>query len=214
MNNQLSTCLLSTAYWGNIQYFTKFILYKNVIIEQYETYPKQSYRNRCNIYGVNGVQTLNVPIKKGTTKNVLVKDLQISYDMPWQNNHFKTIESAYRSSPFFEYLLDDIIPIYNTKYKYLLDLNRQIFEVCCEWLSIDNKDVKLSDDFELKPSCDDYRNTIHPKASKNAEDKYFCQEQYIQGFEQRNGFISNLSILDLIVNTGSEARNILFKSIK
>lgn len=208
-----NNCILSTAYWGNIQYFTKLLLYENVLIEKWETYPKQSFRNRCNIYGVNGIQTLNVPIKKGSKKNIVIKDIEISYDTNWQTNHFKSIESAYSSSPFFEFFADDLNTIYNTKHKYLLDLNLQILNISCEWLSIDNN-YTFSNEFVLNTKHADYRMSIHPKTTKNKHDKYFEQAYYMQGFEQRNGFLPNLSIIDLIVNMGSEARSILFKSIR
>ncbi len=207
-----NTCILSTAYWATIQYFTKFLIFNKIQIEQWETYPRQSYRNRMVIYGANGVQTLQVPVAKGSFKKILLKDIKISYDTNWQKNHFKTIESAYRSSPFYEYYIDDIVPFYKKRYKYLLDLNHNILEVVLSVLELQYK-INYTDKFELHPNFVDFRNSIHPKKEKQNFDASFKPVEYIQGFEQRHGFVSNLSIIDLIFNTGPEAVSILSKSI-
>lgn len=206
------TCLLSTAYWAPIQYFTKLISYNNVLIEKWETYPKQSYRNRMMIYGVNGIQPLQIPVVKGSFKNILLKDIEISYDSNWQKNHFKSIESAYRSTPFYEYYIDDILPFYEKKFKYLLDLNNSILDECLSILDCKSS-IKMTNDFELNPDITDFRSSIHPKKTNTIKDNTFKPIEYIQGFEQRHGFISNLSILDLIFNCGPESGSILKKCI-
>jgi hypothetical protein len=208
MNN---TCLLSTAYWAPIQYFTKFILHDNILIEKWETYPKQSYRNRMMIYGVNGVQSLQIPVVKGSSKNILLKDIKIAYDSNWQNNHIKSIESAYRSTPFYEYYIDDILPFYENKYEYLLDFNNAILKESLLMLDLD-ANFNTTSDFELTPQVLDLRNTIHPKTVNKIVDSNFKQIEYIQGFEQRHGFVPNLSILDLVFNCGPEAGSIIRKS--
>jgi hypothetical protein len=211
MNNN---CLLSTAYLPNIQYLSKIVSYSNVYIEQYETYSRQSYRNRTHIYSANGIQALQIPIAKISGKNTPLKDIKISYDTNWQKNHLKSIESAYRSTPFYEYYIDDIICFYKEKSKYLLDYNIKILETILSILDID-KNIKLSEDFVLKPeNTDDFRNSIHPKPKYNSEDNSFRPIQYIQGFEQRHGFVPNLSVLDLIFNTGTEAESIIIQSAK
>lgn len=207
-----NTCILSTAYWAPIQYFSKFILYNNALIEQWETYPKQSYRNRMMIYGVNGIQSLQIPVVKGSFKNILLKDIEISYDSSWQKNHIKSIESAYRSTPFYEYYIDDILPFYEKKFKYLLDFNNDILKECFSILDL-KPNISMTDDFDLKPDSDNFRNSIHPKATNIITDISFKPIEYIQGFEQRHGFIPNLSILDLIFNCGPESGSILKKCI-
>jgi len=207
-----STGYLSTAYWAPIQYISKLLIFNKIIIEQYETYPKQTYRNRLMIYGANGVQSLQVPVNKGSFVNILLKDIEISYAENWQRNHLKSIESAYRSSPFYEYYIDDILPFYEKKYKYLIDLNQNILETCTTMLNIKTH-IELSSNFEMQPNGFDLRNSIHPKVEKQLDDIFFKPYEYVQGFEQRHGFIPNLSILDLIFNTGPEAGSILKNSI-
>ncbi|MDA3894265.1 MAG: WbqC family protein [Salinivirgaceae bacterium] len=203
-----SICFLSTAYWAPIQYYAKLIAFNKAIIEQWETYPKQTYRNRMLIYGANSIQSLQVPVIKGSFKNILLKDVKISYADNWQKNHIKSIESAYRSAPFYEYYIDDIIPFYHKKYTYLFDLNNELLEETKGMLDADF-DVELSSDFELMPQINDYRYSMHPKREKNIPDNSFKSVEYIQGFEQRHGFVPNLSILDLIFNVGPEASLIL-----
>ena len=206
----LSNCILSTAYWPNIQYFTKIVSCVKVYIEQFETFPKQSYRNRCALYGPNSIQTLQIPILKGE-HNQITKDVRIAYQMPWQKNHFQTIKSLYKSSPFFDYYADDIEFFYNRKFDFLLDYNNAIFEVCCRWLKIGNN-TELTSDYVKNPLCSDFRNTIHPKQSHQAEDKDFNPLKYTQVFSDRFGFIPNLSIIDLVMNCGPDSVSILKSS--
>jgi len=208
-----NTCILSTSYWPTIQYFSKVFKYDNIFIEQYETYPRQTYRNRIHIYSANGLQSLQIPVIKASNKNIILKDIQISYDTNWQKNHLKSIESAYRSTPFYEYYIDDIKPFYVQKTKYLLDFNNEILNTCLSILEID-KQIEYTKDFILKyDNIIDFRNTIHPKKKYSIPDKDFIPVKYIQGFEQRYGFIPNLSILDLIFNTGPETSSIVSNSI-
>jgi hypothetical protein len=207
----MQQCILPLFYWGPVQYFTKLINRPKIWLEQFETYPKQSYRNRCEIYGPNGKQALQVPVERGSFHKTLFCDLKIAYDTAWQKNHLKSIEAAYRSSPFYEYFIDDVLPVYRKKPKFLLDLNLAVFEQSLEWLNLD-LEWALTNDFQLVFDGDDYRDTMHPKAAKNQPDSAFSPASYIQGFEQRHGFIPNLSILDLIFNTGPDTVNIIKSS--
>src|SRR5680860_272009 len=121
--------LISTAYFSPVQYYTKFLLYKEIHIEQFEHFNKQTYRNRCVILGGNGPISLVVPVVNGRRQKIPIKDLKISYDVDWQRNHWRTIFSAYNSSPFFEYYTDEIQPFFEKKCKFLLDLNFSAHEL-------------------------------------------------------------------------------------
>ena len=204
---------LSTAYFAPIQYYSKFLLYSEVFIERFENFHKQTYRNRCVILGGNGPISLVVPVVKGRGAKILIKDLKISYDTNWQRNHWRTIFSAYNSSPFFEYYKDEIQPFFTQKAKFLLDFNLSIHESICELLEIENN-ANVTDDFEKVPSNTiNFRELISPK-NKTEIDKHFQPEKYTQVFSEKFGFIPNLSILDLLFNEGPNSYSVLEKSIK
>lgn len=201
--------LLNTAYFPPIQYYDKIYNNNDVLIEQYETYGKQSYRNRCDIYGANGVLTLSVPVVKGAKKKILTKDIKIEYVTDWRKNHLKSIESAYSRSPYYEYYIDDIIPLFDKKYDFLLDLNNDIMSVVNEILDI-SPNVMMTDDYiQDIADVDDWRDGIHPKKSKIKRADNFVCKQYTQVFSDRLGFKPNLSILDLIFNSGPESADVL-----
>ena len=210
----MDTCILSTVYWGPVQYYTKLLSFSHIYVEQWETYPKQTFRNRCVIYGPNGAQPLMVPVEKGSFHKILTKDIKLSYDTTWIKNHLKSLEAAYRSSPFYEYYMDDIWQLYQKPYTFLLDLNWEILQLTLKWLKMEMIEVHWTKSFEIEGNFSDFRMSIHPKAGKMADDTSFKPITYTQGFEQRFGFIPNLSILDLIFNTGPEARTIFINSSK
>jgi hypothetical protein len=206
------TILLSTAYFAPIQYYSKFQDSEIVYIEQFENFIKQTYRNRCVILGGNGPIQLIVPVVKGRGPKILIKDLQISYDTDWQRNHWRTIFSAYSSSPFFEYYKDDIHPFFETKHNFLLDFNLKIHETICELLEIENNTV-LTSDFEKVPERTvNLRKRISPKI-KTQSDNDFQTVQYTQVFSDKLGFVPNLSILDLLFNEGPNSYSVLEGSI-
>lgn len=200
--------LLSTAYFGPVQYYSFCVKTEKVYIEQYENFIKQTYRNRCVILGGNGPIQLIVPVVKGRGPKTLIKDLQISYDTNWQRNHWRTIFSAYNSSPFFEYYKDDFLPFYETKHRFLLDFNLKIHETICELLEIDNNTI-LTDDFEKVPGGTiNYRELISPKINWQS-DTNFKSVKYTQVFSDKLGFVPNLSILDLLFNEGPNGYAVL-----
>jgi hypothetical protein len=206
--------LLTTSYFPPIQYYSKIVNDNNILIEQYENYGKQSYRNRCDIYGANGKLSLSVPVIKGARKKILTKDIQIEYIENWQKIHFKGIESAYRKSPFYEYYIDDIQPLFSKNHKFLIDLNNEILQVTNEILEI-SPIIKMTDDY-IKDSTGmiDWREGIHPKPSKRREDNSFQINPYTQVFSNKLGFEPNLSVLDIIFNLGPEALYYLENTVK
>ncbi len=208
----MNRILLSTAYFAPIQYYSKFLNYKEVYIEQFEHFNKQTYRNRCIILGGNGPIQLVVPVVKGRGRKILIKDLKISYDTEWQRNHWRTIFSAYNSSPFFEFYKDDIQPFFESKHKFLFDFNLKIHELICELIEIENNTI-LTIDFEKVPdntlNC---RENISPKIHP-LNDLEFQPQKYTQVFSDKLGFVTNLSILDLIFNEGPNSYSVLESSI-
>lgn len=204
MSNQV---ILSTAYLPPLQYFSKLVKYNTILIEAHENFIKQTYRNRCNIYGANGMLALTVPVKKIDTKTN-IKDLIIDYDTNWRKLHWKSIESAYRSSPFFEFYADYFQPFYDKKYQFLIDFNHDLIETIADQLEID-LNIKYTDEYIHHENIDfdDFREKIHPK--KKIKDPAIIQNEYFQVFSEKHGFIPNLSIIDLLFNTGPEALNYL-----
>ena len=201
--------ILSTAYLPPVQYFTKLIKYDDILIEAHENFIKQTYRNRCNIYGANGLLALSIPVKKINTKTK-IKDIVIDYDTNWPKMHWKSIESAYRSSAFFEFYADYLAPFYHKKYQFLIDFNHDIIKMLAEQLEIDiNFSYSEKYGFPEKIPFDDFRDIIHPK--KKRSDPDFKEKEYFQVFSDKQGFISNLSIIDLLFNTGPEALQYLKK---
>jgi len=207
--NQAPGILLSTAFFAPVRYFSKLTAYDEVYIEQHENFIKQTYRNRAVILAANGPVSLIVPVEKGREQKIRIKDLKISYDEQWQRTHWRTIFSAYNSSPFFEYYADDIEPFFRKKVNFLFDLNIQITTTIAELIDID-LEIKLTDDFEKIP--DEYlnlREKIGPKSHKNANDPQFSAHPYTQVFGEKFGFVPDLSILDLLFNEGPSAAMIL-----
>ena len=204
-----NSAFLSSAYLAPIQYFTKLVSYNHIYIEYCESYLKQSYRNRAVILAANGPLHLTLPIINGPKAKGPIRDQQLSYDYPWQQTHWRSISSAYNNSPFFEYYADDLAPFFfNKKWKYLIDFNREIQGAVL--MAINQKsDIKYTEDYftegEVPAGIDDYRYSIHPKPQKQIEDGHFCSISYIQVFDEKWGFVPNLSILDLLFNEGPQS---------
>ena len=212
--------LLSTTYFGPVQWFQKLYRYEEVEIEQWESFQKQTYRNRCLIATTQGIQALTVPVERGTSP--LIKDIRISDHGNWRHLHWNALVSAYGESPFFEYYQDDIRPFFKKRWDYLLDFNEAIREMMCELLDIQPK-VKYSLEFKVyslemntlvaeKSTINykqstinkeiDFREGIRPKHPM--EDPDFEPKPYYQVYQQKHGFLANLSVLDLLFNMGPE----------
>lgn len=207
-----SPILLSTAYLPPVQYMTKFVLDHPAHIENHENYQKQSYRNRCYIYGANGKQCLVIPVKKTHGEKMPLASVEIDYCMNWQKNHVKAIESAYRLSAFYEYYADDFTALYAQQIPLLTDWNA----ILLNWLlGALNITIKPSVTSGFEPALNkqnDFRITIHPKARLSKPDEQFQPFPYQQVFQDRYGFLPNLSIIDLLFNEGPRASEVLKKS--
>ncbi|MCH7657304.1 MAG: WbqC family protein [Bacteroidetes bacterium] len=204
--------ILSTAYLGPICYYSRFFLPYPVLIEKNENYLKQSYRNRCVIYGANGPLTLAVPVQRGSFHKTAINELEIDYVTDWQANHLRSIISSYKSAPFFEFYIDDLIPCYQQKIRYLIDYNTSLMKILLRHLEIKQGFSFTKSFIKQYPSkLLDFREKIHPK--KTFRDPFFKNLEYTQVFSPKHGFIPNLSILDLLFNLGPGSAELLKKSI-
>lgn len=211
---QQSPVLLTTAYCPPIQYFSKFLLNRPVFIEQFENIQKQSYRNRCYIYGANGKLCLIIPLKKQHGEKTPIREVEIDYEKHWQKIHFKSIESAYRLSAFYEYYADEFKALYEIEIPLLFDWNMRLLELLLKLTGITHK-PELTETWIKDPGsiAMDMRQSIHPKERLMKSDPDFSPSPYQQVFQERNGFIPNLSIMDLLCNEGPHALDILRKSL-
>ncbi|MDA3911817.1 MAG: WbqC family protein [Bacteroidales bacterium] len=209
----MASIYLSTAYFPPIQYFCKLLEYDSVIIEAEEHYQKQSYRNRCRILAPNGIQSLSIPVVRGRSREIPIRDIKIDYSMPWQLNHLRSIKTAYRSAPYFEHYMDDLAPVFQTQDKFLFDYNLKILEKLNQLLEINPKLI-ISETFEKIPEADDFRDSIHPKDRMQKEDPHFQPEEYMQVFMEKHRFQKNLSILDLLLNEGPLSIATMKESVK
>jgi len=192
--------LLHPTYFPSIASFVSIAKADNLTFEVCDNYQKQTYRNRMFIYGANGKIPLTVPVIYSQKNRQLYKDIKISEDTNWQDLHWKSMQSAYSSSPFFEFYQDDFQPLFYKKYQYLLDFNFRCLEIVYDSL-------ELPFEFETtkvyEPNITDvldYRFLVENR--KELEQPF---KPYVQVFDDKHGFIPNLSILDLIFNEGPNA---------
>ncbi len=172
-----------------------------IIFETEDNYQKQTYRNRYYIYGANGNQLLNIPILHLKSKErTKTKDIQIDQSFSWQKLHIKSLKTAYRSSPYFEFYEDELLYLLHKNYKYLRDLNFEAFQLIMSFLQLDST-FSITDEYQIEHETSlDFRKLVDAKGSKEYPFKI-----YTQVFDSKHGFISNLSILDLIFNEGPNA---------
>ena len=207
----MTTALLQTTYFGPIQWYQKLYRYDHCLIEQYDSYQKQTFRNRCIIATANGVQALTIPVEngKGEMRNekCLMRDVRISDHNQWRRVHWNALQSAYSESPFFDYYADDIRPFFEQKYEFLVDFNEAIRQKICELIdihpSVEHTSSYTSTISHQTSDIVDYRDVIHAKHP--LPDATFVQKKYWQVFQHKHGFLSNLSILDLLFCMGPES---------
>jgi hypothetical protein len=193
---------VSTAYLAPVEYYRLLAHASGVWVEQYEHFVRQTYRNRCHIAASGGLTALTVPVEKPSSAKGLIRDVRIAEHGQWQQQHWRTIASAYSSSPFFEYYADDLIPFYEKKYDFLWDFNADLQQTVCGLLEIEPK-IRFTEHYYQgdDSAIYDLRDKIHPKKGPVIGEF----RHYYQVFADRNGFIPNLSILDLLMNMGNES---------
>lgn len=203
----MNNVLIHPAYFGSIAQYVALAKAEEIIYEECDNYQKQTYRNRTYIYGANGKLLLNVPILHSGVKGVkrLYKDIKIEHQFNSLTIHWKSLESAYRTSPYFEFYEDELAPLFESKPEFLLDFNYKCTEFILDCLQLDITSKKTVN-FELAPEkTKDYRHLANPK--DDSIGKNF--ENYIQVFQDKHGFIPNLSILDLLFAEGPNAMSYL-----
>ena len=209
----MEQAVLPLTYLAPIEYYAIMAGCSHVLIEQYDSYHKQTYRNRCRILGANGPQDLIIPVVKNSGVKTLVKDVEIDYSTRWQANHWRSFFAAYNSSPFFEYYTDEFRPFYEKKWHFLLDYNMQLLDLICELTGIENN-VELTTDFLSEYNeIPDYRFSITPKNKEFAENQNSQFNSYHQTFSEKFGFVPNLSIVDLLFNEGPGSEAIIKKMV-
>lgn len=209
---QESLKLFSSAYFPPVQYFTNLITSAPPVIEVFDNYIKQTYRNRCKIYSPNGIQVLSVPVEKGSFHKVSFRELKIDYSRSWQRDHLRALKTAYNSSAFYEFYIDEIEEIILSGYDLLIDLNNSILEYLINTMEI-NIEVEFTTGYHVAGDRDvDLRTSIHPKL----ESSEFLNNlpEYFQVFSPKSGFIPDLSVLDLLFNMGPESYSYLKSCIK
>ena len=205
---------ISTTYLGPVQQYCKLFQYPEVHLETAENYLKQTFRNRCTIAVPDGELALSIPTVKPNTLKCPMRDIRISDHGNWRHLHWNAIESAYNHTPFFEYYKDDFRPFYEKKYEFLVDFNEELCHLICSLIDI-QPDMARTTEYrtEFTPNEADFRERIHPKKDFSLEDTEFSPQPYYQVFQERLGFLPNLSIIDLLFNMGPESLLVLQKSI-
>ncbi len=202
--------LVHPSYFGPISQWVAMVKSDNFIFENEDNYQKQTYRNRLYIYDANGKLLLNIPIKHSSALGINTKekqryrDVQIENDFDWQVRHWRALKASYQTSPFFEFYEDELNPLYEKKFKFLMDFNYHCMEFVADCLQIDWQ-IKRTSEFILQPKEQvDLRPLVNAKETHGFENLV-----YTQVFDSKKGFLNNLSILDLIFNEGNSALSYL-----
>lgn len=202
----MKTKLLPIFYLPPVSWFAAFLdAESEIMLEKSENLPKQTYRTRANIYGANGKLSLIVPVHHNGKR--VMRDIEISYAEDWMNLHWKSIKTAYQSSPYFEFYEDRLAEMYSRKEKFLVDFNLKTLETVQQILKTE-KAYSLNNEYDACPESEDLRNFFSAKKRPETE-----AEPYYQTFSDKLGFLPDLSILDLICNKGPESLTYI-KNIK
>ena len=201
----MNNILIHPSYFPSISLFVSIAKANIVTFEVEDNFQKQTNRNRMYIYSPNGIQLLNVPVKHNKERHQRIKEVKIENDFDWQKQHFKSLEAAYRTSPFFEYFEDDILPIFIKKHNYLMDLNMETMAIVSKCLRLEFDYDETTEYFHEVTDKVDHRNLINGKKDTS------IFEPYTQVFGDKHGYLNNLSILDFLFNDGRYALDYLKK---
>jgi WbqC-like protein family len=200
----MKTVLFSTAYFPPVSYMASWVSAETVYLEAHEHFVKQTYRNRTSIYGANGKLNLVIPVHHGDLYTQPISQVRFAEDSSWKKIHWRSIESAYRNSPFFEYYETEIKAVFDRPETLLFHWNLALLECLCRLMGIPGRPLVTVEFLKHPPDpVVDLRNSFLPKHVM----KPF--QPYSQVFQPSHGFIGNLSVLDLLFNLGRESKNYL-----
>jgi len=199
-----NSAIFPIFYLPPVSYFTALNTSNfDFTLEKEEHFPKQTYRNRTRVYSPNGPLDLFLPVIKGSKYHTKMKDVKISYDFKWQRLHWLSMESCYRNSPYFEFYEDELAPFYQKKFDFLFDYNLELLQWIFKQLK-KTPELKFTTEYTKEiPAESDFRSKLH---FKNPE-LIIPAKPYHQVFEERHGFLPNMSIVDLLFNQGPQAKN-------
>ncbi|MFY8214942.1 MAG: WbqC family protein [Flavobacterium sp.] len=195
--------LFLPTYFPSVSHFVALAQADGILFEVEDHFQKQTNRNRTYIYSPNGLQLLNIPVKHSKERHQVAKDVKIEWAFDWQKQHYKSLEAAYRTSPFFEYYEDKLMPIFQHKPTFLLDLNFTAMEIVFSCLGLPYVFEKTTEYFHERQDVHDFRYLANGKKDHSQF------EVYPQVFAEKHGFIPNLSVLDLLFNEGRFALDYL-----
>ena len=187
--------LIHPTYFPSISHYVAMAKADSITLEMEDNFQKQTNRNRMYIYSANGLQLLNIPVKHLKNNHQMSKDIQLETEFDWQKQHFKSLEAAYRSSPFFEFFEDIIMPVFEKDYKFLMDLNLDTMSIISKCIGIKTNFLQ-TEEFHKETDLVDFRNLAAGKKDQTEI------TPYTQVFGEKYGFINNLSVLDLLFNEG------------
>lgn len=176
---------------------------ESITLEMDDNFQKQTNRNRMYIYSPNGIQLLNIPVKHSKNIHQKTRDIKLETAFDWQKQHFKSLEAAYRSSPFFEYFEDALMPVFEKNYTFLMDLNLETMQLVSKCLGLPFSYKETHEYFKEATDCNDFRHFANGKKDLS---KF---TEYTQVFGDKHGYLNNLSILDLLFNEGRYALDYL-----
>ena len=196
--------IIHPNYFPNIQQFTQILKAEKILFEVSDNYQKQTYRNRTYIYGANGKLGLFIPVIHTHKNRELYKNVKISYESDWMGLHLKSLQSAYRSSPYFEYFEDDFIKLYSEKEIFLYKFNIKCIDLISQLLEVAINHIKSESYNENYSGLIDLRDL-----SVARKEKEYATPKYIQVFESKHGYLPNLSILDILFSEGNNTTSLI-----
>lgn len=199
--------LYSTNYFGSIPYFQSIAPRNEIVIDVYEHYKKQTWRNRTQILESNGPMYLSVPVMRPNGSKTPVKDIIITHDTDWRKDHWKALQSSYKHAPYFFYYGPQIKSLIYQEEEILYRFNLKILQQLLAWLDLEI-DISFTEEYIVPENLEDFRISLDKKQFD------FPQKSYIQVFSDKYPFYPNLSILDLIMNEGPLARNYILPKVR